>query len=383
MAPATETDFRSDNVASVSPQVLDALFATNRGTASSYGDDSVSAALTRQFAEVFETRVAVFPVATGTAANALSLATCARPYGGILCYEQAHILTSEGAATEAFSGGAKLIPVPGKDFRLQAKPLEDAVAAAADRQRHHPQLNAISVTQATERGTVYRTDELATIGNIAHHHSLHFHMDGARLANALASQGVSAAAMTWRCGVDILSFGATKNGGLNADAIVVFESALTEGLSYRLRRAGHTWSKMRFAAAGLLAYVQDELYLRSAARANTLAQRLNTGLQQIPAVRVVSPVETNIVFVEMAESLMASLRAEGFLFFVRGPRLIRLVCRFDSTEDEVDRLLSAVRQLSLAAPTTRGSALPLSTSVDPPVLTTTNEEVLTPQQVHR
>jgi threonine aldolase len=346
MVPTIEIDFRSDNVASVSPQILDALSSANRGAASSYGEDSVSAALTSRFAALFEMPVAVFPVATGTAANALSLAACVRPYGGILCYGQAHILTSEGAATEAFSGGARLVPVAGEGFRLQATSLEDALAAAGERQRHRPQLNAVSVTQATEYGTVYRTDELAAIGAVAHGHGLRVHMDGARFANALASLGVSAASMTWRCGVDILSFGATKNGGLNADAIVVFDPVLIEDLSYRLRRAGHTWSKMRFSAAGLLAYVEDGLFLRSAARANALAQRLDTGLRQIPAARVVAPVEANIVFVEMAEPLIAALRVEGFLFFIRGSRLIRLVCRFDNTEEEVDRFLGAVRRLS-------------------------------------
>jgi threonine aldolase len=302
----------------------------------------------------------VFPVATGTAANALSLAACVRPYGGILCYEQAHILTSEGAATEAFSGGARLIPLAGADFRLQAASLEDALKTAGERQRHRPQLNAVSVTQATEQGTVYRTDEVEEISAIAHRHGLRVHMDGARFANALASLGVSAAAMSWRCGVDILSFGATKNGGMNAEAIVVFNPELIEDLSYRLRRAGHTWSKMRFAAAGLQAYVEDGLFLRSAARANALAHRLETGLRRIPAARVIAAVEANIVIVEMAESLIAALRTEGFLFFGRGPGLIRLVCRFDGTEEEVDRFLDAVRRLSAMGSRTRAPTTPVT-----------------------
>jgi threonine aldolase len=339
-------DFRSDNVGPASPEVLAALQVANQATATSYGEDGVSATLNKRFSELFETSVTVFPVATGTAANALALAACVRPYGGIYCHEQAHILTSEGAATEAFSGGARLIPLAGEGFRFRPQALEKALPAAGNFPRHRPQPNAVSITQATEHGTVYRLDELAAIGNIAHNRGLRVHMDGARFANALVRLRSTAAAMTWRAGVDILSFGATKNGGLNAEAIVVFDRSLVDDLSYRLRRAGQTWSKMRFAAAGLLAYVEDGLFLRSAARANALAERLESGLRRIPAVRVLAPVEANIVFVELAESVIEGLEAEEFLFFRRGPGLIRLVCRFDGTESDVDRFVAAVQKLS-------------------------------------
>ena len=339
-------DFRSDNVAPASPEILAALAAANHDTASSYGEDSLSATLDRRFSELFETSVKVFPVATGTAANALGLAACARPYGGIYCYEQAHIVTSEGAATEMFSGGARLIGLPGEGFRLRADGLEAALAAAGIGQRHKPQPDAISLTQATEYGTVYRLDELAPLGAIARGHRLRVHMDGARFANALATLGCTAAAMTSQCGVDILSFGATKNGGLNSEAIVVFDPALVEGLAFRLRRAGQTWSKMRFAATQLLAYIQDDLFLRLAGRANALARRLDAGLRRISAVRVIAPVEANIVFVDMPPPTIDALARDGFLFFRRGPRLIRLVCRFNGTEDEVDQFLDAVGQHS-------------------------------------
>jgi len=346
MSADATVDFRSDNVGPASPEVLAALQAANQATAASYGEDQVSAALNRRFSELFETSVTVFPVATGTAANALALAACVKPYGGIYCYEQAHILTSEGAATEAFSGGARLVPVSGEGFRLQPQVLEAALPAAGSLPRHRPQPNAVSVTQATEYGTVYRLDELEAIGTIARSRGLRLQMDGARFANALVRLGSSPSAMTWRAGVDVLSFGATKNGGLNAEAIVVFDPTLVEDLSYRLRRAGQTWSKMRFAAAGLLAYVEGGLFLRSAARANRLAARLEAGLHVIPAVRVLAPVEANLVFVELPEPVIAALEAAGFLFFRRGSGRIRLVCRFDASEEDIDCLLEAVRRLA-------------------------------------
>jgi threonine aldolase len=339
-------DFRSDNVGTASPEILAAIQAANSSTATSYGEDAISAALNEGFSKLFEASVIVFPVATGTAANALALAACVRPYGGVYCHEQAHILTSEGAATEAFSGGARLIPVPGEGFRLRARGLEQVLPPSANLPRHKPQPNVVSVTQATEYGTVYRLDELAAIATIAQRHGLRVHMDGARIANALARLGCSAAAMTWRSGVDVLSFGATKNGGLNAEAIVVFDSSLIEDLSYRLRRAGQVWSKMRFAAAGLLAYVENGLFLRSAARANALATQLEAGLRGIPAARVIAPVEANLVFVELPESVVSALEAEGFLFFRRSPRLIRLVCRFDGSDEDVDRFLETVDRLT-------------------------------------
>ena len=236
----TELNFRSDNVATVSPEILRALERVNQGPAASYGEDACSSDLNRSFSALFEKDVTVFPVATGTAANALGLAACVRPYGAIYCHEHAHIHTSEGAATEAFTGGAKLLPLPGDGFRLSAESLADAVRRADWGVRNRAQPDAVSITQASEHGTVYRLDELAALGEIAQGAGLKFHMDGARFANALATLGCTPAEMSWRRGVDILSFGATKNGAMNTEAIVVFDPSLVEPLSYRLRRAGQT-----------------------------------------------------------------------------------------------------------------------------------------------
>jgi threonine aldolase len=337
-------NFRSDNVATVAPEILRALQDANRGPAASYGEDEYSAQLNRKFSDLFEAEVTVFPVSTGTAANALSLATCARPWGGIYCHEEAHIHTAEGGATEAFSGGAKLIALPGVNYKLEPAMLAEVLRRAERGIRNRPQPDAVSITQASEYGTVYRREEIEAIGASAREAGARFHMDGARFANALVTLGCSPAEMSWRCGVDILSFGATKNGGMSADAIVVFNPALAEPLSYRLRRAGQTWSKMRFAAAQLIAYVQDGLYLRHAAHANALAARLARELAALPGVRLAAPVEANLVFAAMPEPAVEKLAAGGAKFARRRGGVIRLVTRFDQTPDQVDRMIELARR---------------------------------------
>ena len=342
---AVSLNFRSDNVATVAAEILRALDAVNHGPAASYGDDEYSALLNRKFSELFEAEVTVFPVSTGTAANALSLATCARPYGAIYCHEEAHIHTSEAGATEAFSGGAKLITLPGANGRLKPQTVAMALQQAERGIRNRPQPDVVSITQATEYGTVYAGGDIAAIGASARDAGIRFHMDGARFANALVTLGCSAAEMTWRSGVDILSFGATKNGAMGADAIVVFERELAEPLSYRLRRAGQTWSKMRFAAAQLIAYVENNLFLRLASHANELASLLGRELSAIPGVRLIVPVEANLVFVAVAEPAIEALAAAGARFARRRGGVIRLVTRFDGTQTEVDKLVELVRRV--------------------------------------
>ena len=343
---AVSLNFRSDNVATVAPEILRALDAVNHGPAASYGDDECSALLNRKLSELFETEVNVFPVSTGTAANALSLATCARPWGAIYCHEEAHIHTSEAGATEAFSGGAKLIALPGADGKLAPQTLAAALQRAERGIRNRSQPDVVSISQATEYGTVYSGDDIAAIGASARDAGIRFHMDGSRFANALVTLGRSAADMTWRSGVDILSFGATKNGAMAAEAIVVFDRELAEPLSYRLRRAGQTWSKMRFAAAQLIAYVENGLFLRLASHANELASELGRELSTIPGVRLIAPVEANLVFVAMSEPAIESLAAAGVRFARRRGGVIRLVTRFDGTKGEVDELIALVRQVT-------------------------------------
>jgi threonine aldolase len=343
---AVSLNFRSDNVATVAPEILRALDAVNHGPAASYGNDEYSALLNRKFSDLFEAEVTVFPVSTGTAANALSLATCARPYGAIYCHEEAHIHTSEAGATEAFSGGAKLIALPGPNGKLEPRTVAAALQRAERGIRNRSQPDAVSITQASEYGTVYRLDDIAAIGAMAREAGVRFHMDGARFANALVTLNCTPAQMTWRSGVDILSFGATKNGAMAADAIVVFKPDLAEPLSYRLRQAGQTWSKMRFAAAQLVAYVENDLHLRLASHANELASRLGRELAAMPGVRLVTPVEANLVFVALAEPVIEALAAADVRFARRRGGVIRLVTRFDGTEGEVDQLIGLMRQVT-------------------------------------
>jgi len=341
--PAASFSFRSDNVATVAPEIMRALEAANHGLAAAYGDDEYSALLNRKYSELFETEVTVFPVSTGTAANALSLATCARPYGAVYCHEEAHIHTAEGGATEAFSGGAKLIALSGTHGRLEPATLTAALKRADRGVRNRSQPDAVSIAQASELGTVYALEQIAGIGVTARDAGIRFHMDGARFANALVKLKCSASEMTWRLGVDILSFGATKNGAMGTDAIVVFDKELAEPLSYRLRRAGQTWSKMRFAAAQLIAYIENGLFLRLASRANELASKLGRELAAIPGVQLVAPVEANLLFVAMPEGAIEALAAAGMRFARRGG-VIRLVTRFDGTEGEVDQFIALLRR---------------------------------------
>lgn len=343
-APETASlNFQSDNVAPVTPEILRALASVNHGTAAPYGDDECSALLQRKFSNLFEKDVIVFPVCTGTAANALSMASIARPWGGIYCHELAHIRTREGGATEAFTGGAKLVALPGHNCKLEPNVLAEALQRADRGARYAPQPDAVSITQATEYGTVYTLDEVAAIGEIVRQAGIQFHMDGARFANSLVTLRCTPAEATWRLGVDILSFGATKNGAMAADAIVVFNRALAEPLSYWLRRAGQTWSKMRFAAAQLIAYTDDDLYLRLAAAANARAMRLAKGLALLPGVRLVAPVEANLVFVTMPKETVEMLAAAGAGFSIRPGDVIRMVTHFDSTDAEVDQFVQVAR----------------------------------------
>lgn len=355
-------NFQSDNVAPVTPEILRALASVNHGPAAPYGDDKWSALLQRKFSDLFERDVIVFPVCTGTAANALSMASIARPWGGIYCHELAHIRTREGGATEAFTGGAKLVAVAGPNCKIEPNVLAEALQRAERGARYAPQPDAVSITQATEYGTVYTLEEVAAIGETAREAGIQFHMDGARFANSLVTLRCTPAEATWRCGVDILSFGATKNGAMAADAVVIFNRALAEPLSYWLRRAGQTWSKMRFASAQLIAYIDDDLYLRLADAANARARRLAQGLAMLPGVRLVAPVQANLVFATMPKDVIESLTAAGAGFSLRPGGVIRMATHFDSTDAEVDQFIQLARRTMGSADCASGDASWISKS---------------------
>ena len=345
-------DYRSDNTGRAAPEILDALIRANHGTALGYGGDDYTAALQQRFCELFETTVRVFPVATGTAANALALASLGPSWGNVYCSEAAHINTAEANATGFFGGGLKLIAVAGSHGKIAADALAEALAGISPGQIHRGRPAAVSLTQATDLGAVYSLDEIRAAAEVAKARGLKLHMDGARFANATARLGCSPAEPTWRSGVDIMSFGATKNGGALCDAIVVFRPEIAEILAVQLRRAGQVWSKMRFASAQLIAYVENGLWLDMARASNAIAGRIAAGLRELPSARLLAPVEANEIFLELPSTTMDALEADGFQFYRRSQTLARFVCRFDTTETEADALLAALSRhlTSVAAP---------------------------------
>lgn len=339
-------NFMSDNVTGAAPEILAALVAANQGNAPSYGADILTARLTERLSALFEREVVVFPVATGTAANALALASLTPPWGSIYCHAEAHIQADECGAPEMFTGGAKLVPLPGDHGKIAP----DTLSAALDRAHkgfvHAVQPASLSLTQATEAGTVYNPDEVAALTATARHHGLRVHMDGARFANAVAGLGCTPADVTWRAGVDVLSFGATKNGALGAEAVIFFDPALAENFGYRRKRAAHLFSKMRFLSAQLDAYIEGDLWLRLAGHANRMATRLADGLSSLPGARLVHPVQANELFVALPEQITAGLEAQGFGFYRWDGPVIRLVTAWNSDQGHVDALVEAANRLS-------------------------------------
>ena len=331
--------FFSDNAAAAHPRVIEAIAASNR-LDTAYDGDEWSRRLDGVFSDLFEREVRAFWVTTGTAANCLGLATLCPPQGAILCHELAHIEVDEAGAPGFFTGGVKLVLLDGPG----AKVTPGAVTAACDAIRddvHQVQPAAISITNATEYGLVYRAAEVAALGELAKQRGLALHMDGARLANALATTGESPADVTWRAGVDVLSFGFTKNGGLNAEALILFDSALADEIAVRRKRAGHLASKGRMLAAQILALLEDGLWLDNARAANAAAQQLAAAAPD----RLAYPVEANELFLRVSDEEAAGLRAQGFDFYEWGRGQIRLVTSWDSDPQAVGTLSAAIAAL--------------------------------------
>jgi threonine aldolase len=306
-------DFRSDNVHGVSPQIIDANAAANVGSASSYGGDDWTSRLETRFCELFEKEVAVFPVVTGTAANALGLSAITPPFGAIFCHANAHTNTDECGAPEFFTGGAKLFELPTPGGKITPRTLTEKLSTFI-RGNQGPKPSTVSITQATELGTVYSVGEIAAIGECAKASAMHLHMDGARFANALVSLNCSPAEMTWRAGVDVLSFGATKNGAMAAEAVVFLNMDLATDFGYRRTRAGQVISKSRFLACQLEAYLSDDLWLHNARQANGVAQQLAKALTDTPGVRLSAPVEANELFPIVPRALATAFQDTGILF---------------------------------------------------------------------
>jgi threonine aldolase len=346
MSDERSFDFRSDNVAGVAPQVLTALATAAQGSASSYGEDAITKRVEAKLAELFAHDVTLFTVATGSAANALALAQLVPGWGSVLCHREAHIATDECGAPEFYSSGAKLALLDGAHGKISA----EAVAAHLARDSrgvHHVQPMAVSISQSTEAGTCYTPDEIAAIGEAGRRHGIKFHMDGARFANALASLGCSPAEASWKSGVDVLSFGVTKNGAMAAEAVVFFDNALAQDFAYRRKRGGHLFSKGRFASAQFEAQLTDGLWLKLAGHANAKASRIGQALAGVQGVSLLHPVEANELFVLMPEPVIDALEAAGFLFYrwpaEEGP-CIRLVTAFDTEVGHADGLITAIAE---------------------------------------
>jgi threonine aldolase len=332
--------FYSDNTATAAPEILAALTEANQGHTIAYGDDPWTQRLDETLGRFFGTPVRAFAVATGTAANSLSLATLSPPWGAIYAHEEAHIGVDECGAPQFFTGGAQLASLPGEHGKLTCETL----LAAVDKHPanvHTVQPAVVSLAQATELGTAYRPAEIAAISKLAHERGLKVHMDGARFANALAFLDCHPGDVTWRAGIDVLSFGATKNGALAAEAVVFFNLELVRDFEFRRKRAGHLLSKSRFVAAQLLAYVETGVWQRNARRANDLARRIGRAAGS----SLLHPVEANEVFVQLGDDRKAQLRNAGFEFYGWGPQSsgeARFVVSWDQREQDVAALVVAL-----------------------------------------
>jgi threonine aldolase len=343
----SKVNFASDNTAPVVPAILDAIVQANEGFARGYGNDDWTQSAERRLSEIFERDVAVFLVPTGTAANALALAQVTPPWGVVLCHAESHIVTDECGAPEFFGGGLKLSGLPGDGGKIAPATLKAALAGYGGHSPHQMIPSALSITQASEAGTIYRTDEIATLCEMAHERSLAVHMDGARFANALVRCNATPAQITWRSGIDVLSFGATKGGALAAEAVVIFDPARAAFMGERRKRAGHLLSKHRFIAAQFLAYLAEERWLALARHANAMADRLAEKLTAV-GLKPVWPVEANLIFVVLPRALDAKLKAAGASYYVRtsesleiGPDkvLVRLVTSFATQDDDIERFV--------------------------------------------
>lgn len=339
--------FASDNTAGIAPEAFAALSAANSGTTPSYGSDPWTARAKQLIREVFETDCEVFFVFNGTAANSLALAQYCRSYQSVLCHQLAHIDTDECSAPEFFIGGGKIITIPGADCKLH--PADVAPVFSRGHGVHYPKPGALSLTQSTEWGTLYTPDEIRALAELAHAHGLGVHMDGARFANAaaaLAPRGVRPADLTWRAGVDVLSFGGTKNGMNTTEAIVFFHPEQAREFEFRVKQGAQLASKQRFAAAQWCGMLENGAWLRHAAHANALAQRLASGLRAAGGRLTLAP-EVNGVFLELSPTEAASLAARGWQFhcFI-GDSGYRLMCSWATTSETVDRFLADFRTVT-------------------------------------
>lgn len=341
MGQISKRQFASDNYSGICPEALAALGEANHGHAPSYGDDKWTQGAADALREIFETGCDVFFVFNGTSANSLALASCCQSYHSIICHDLAHIETDECGAPEFFSNGTKVLTVPGECGKITPGAIAQTVLKRTD--IHFPKPRAVSLTNATEVGTVYSPDEIAAIGAVAKQHGLKVHMDGARFANAVASLGVAPKDITWRAGVDVLCLGGTKNGMAVGEAVIFFQRELAHEFEYRCKQAGQLASKMRFLSAPWLHMLRDGAWLRHAAHANRMAGLLESRLSGMRGVSLVFPRQANAVFVKLPAETIDRLRAKGWLFYTFiGAGGCRFMCSWDTCPEDVEALAADV-----------------------------------------
>jgi len=342
-----KNQFASDNYAGICPEAWKAMKDVSAGYANSYGDDLYTARACNLLRDFFETDCQVFFVFNGTAANSLALASLCQSYHSIICPESAHIETDECGAVEFFSNGTKVLLVPSREGKIDLEAAEHAIIRRTD--IHYPKPKVLSITQSTELGTVYSVDELQAVGALARKYDMKLHVDGARFANAVASLQVAPREISWQAGVDVLTFGGTKNGLAVGEAVIFFDARLAREFDYRCKQAGQLASKMRFLSAPWSGMLSDGALLRHAAHANDCARRVAAGLGSIAGLEVVYPCQANAVFVGMPEPLIEALRQRGWHFYTFiGTGLARFMCSWSTHQADIDALVSDTRELVAA-----------------------------------
>jgi threonine aldolase len=341
--------FASDNTAGIAAPILEAIGKANTGYALGYGNDEWTRRVEQRFAEIFEREVAAFLVPIGTVANSLAIAHLSPPWGAVLCHAESHVATDECGAPEFFGGGIKLVGLKGEGAKISAATLRGALEDGQWGGPHHVTPSVLSLSQATECGTIYRVAEIRELADIAHKHHVALHMDGARLGNALARMNVSPAEATWKAGVDVLSFGATKGGAMGAEAVIFFDAKRGADMLSRRKRGGALASKHRFIAAQMEAYLEGDLWMRLARHANVMADALSVGLTAAGC-KPVWPVEANEVFAPLTAEMDKRLKAAGAMYYPwpadglpKDRILVRLVTSFQTTPDDVEKFLAIVR----------------------------------------
>jgi threonine aldolase len=343
--PAPRRQFASDNYAGICPEAWQAMAEANAGHAPAYGDDPWTQRASDALRELFETPCEVFFVFNGTSANALALAALCQSYHSIICHELAHIETDECGAPEFFSNGTKVLLAKGPVGKIDPASVEHLVERRDD--IHYPKPRVLSLTQATEVGTVYTVDEVTRLGQTARRLGLHLHMDGARFANAVAALGVRPKEITWQAGVDVLCFGGTKNGLAVGEAVIFFRPELADEFAYRCKQSGQLASKMRYLSAPWVGMLRSGAWLRNAESANRAAAQLDAGCRQIPGVEPLFPRQANAVFLRLAPAVEAGLRERGWRFYrFIGAGGARFMCCWDTTSADVEVLLADLRELA-------------------------------------